>query len=479
MTKSTRHELKLFDLIIMFVTVAVSQNAVSNICLASLQEVIMNNDKLAVHFCPARGDHPQQILAKQVDKLLPFDGSLNSGPLFANKLTINGKSVQMPAARVVKQSQAGDSEVVVFNSNDGPLEIIRRYTMRANEAGYHDESTLLNTGSEPLELHLGAQGDVAGRKRPEPDVERWAWPVMRWYLPQGDLMITRPVFWLQDELQNNKKPLCQVIRHREGPFWFGYANNRALGLLVRLDLAMPIKFRAEHDRFRDQENGNPVRLKEFDTQWSWQAENPVILKPGDSVTIKRHVMLLNGQVGIDTVDPSGLAAYMDVPPYRDPGERIEVAVCLASDRERNVKVSLLMCNGDETAAEIHPPQTIKLSAGRTRNIVLDVARAVAPKSRLTLLVEEADTEPLRIEKTVSVGTSTSEGQRLAKEYRRKFPVASDFRGTLRELGQALITPRERLRVADGFPPDVQLRYWHTATDAAERLTKTYDLSDAA
>ena len=198
-----------------------------------------------------------------------------------------------------------------------------------------------------------------------------------------------------------------------------------------------------------------------------------------SVTIKRHVMLLNGQVGIDTVDPSGLVAYMDVPPYRDPGERIEVAAYLASDRERNVKVSLLMCNGDETAAEIHPPQTIKLSAGRTRNIVLDVARAVAPKSRLTLLVEEADTEPLRIEKTVSVGTSTSDGQRLAKEYRRKFPVASDFRGTLRELGQALITPRERLRVADGFPPDVQLRYRHTATDAADRLAKTYNLSDAA
>ena len=148
MIKYTRHELKLFSLTIMFVAAA-GQTAASRVCLASVQEVIMNNDKLAVHFCPARGDHPQQLLATQVDKPLPFDGSLNSGPLFANKLTVNGKSVQMSDTRVVEQSQAGDSKVVVFNSSDGPLEIIRRYTMRANEAGYHDESTLLNTGSEP------------------------------------------------------------------------------------------------------------------------------------------------------------------------------------------------------------------------------------------------------------------------------------------------------------------------------------------
>ncbi len=459
--------------------IAAAGSATATLRLSSPRDgrLMLKNDLLTVCFCPAHGDHPRQIVAMQVEKPHPFHGSLNSGGLFAHQLAVNGKDIPVPAAQLVERSRQGDSAVVAFRSNDGPLEITRRYTMHAAQAGYCDQSIFRNTGGKALQLQLGARGDVAGRKRPQPDFERWAWPVMRWYLPQGSQLATRPVFWLQEDLQNNEKPLCHVIRQRAGPFCFGYVNGRALGLLVRLDLDAPIEFRAEYDRFHKRDDGKPVRLKEIDTQWSWRAEKALVLEPGAAVTIRRRVMLLNGQGGIDAIDPQGLAAYMDVPPYRDPEERIEVSAHLASDRVRNVKVSLLMGNGNANTVEVHPPQTVKLAAGRTRNILLDVARAVAPQSRPTLLVEEADGEPLRVEKTVVVGTSSEEGRRLAKEYRRKFPLAADFKGTLREFGRTLINPKERLRVADGFPPDVQTRWWHTAPDAAERLRKTYDPSD--
>ena len=323
--------------------------------------------------------------------------------------------------------------------------------MDAAQAGYLDQSTFRNTGGKSLELRLGARGDIAGRNRPQPDFERWAWPVMRWYLQQGGQLVTHPVFSLQEELQNNEEPLCRKIRHRVGPFWFGYANGRALGLLARLDINAPLEFRAEYDRFHKQKDGKALRLDEIDAHWSWQTTEAIVIEPGASVTISRRVMLLDGQGGIDAADARGLVAYLDAPPYRDAGERIEVAADLASDRQRNVIVSLLMGKDDSNAVVVHAPQTFKLTAGRTSQILFDVTWAVTPESRLTLLVEEANGEPLRIEKTVVVGTSTDKGRHLAKEYHRKFPTAADFRGTLREFGQALINPEERLRVAGRLP----------------------------
>ena len=439
---------------------------------------MMKNDRLSVRFFPERGDHPQQIVARQVNRPSPFDGTLNSGPLFANQLTLNGEDLPFLAARVVERSVTDNMAVVVFRSEKGPLRITRRYTMLDCEAGYTDQSEFLNTGTQPLKLRLGARGNLAGN-RPEPDFEHWAWPIMRWYLPEGDKWRTQPVYYLQEELQNNKKPLCKIIRHQGSSFRFGYVNGRALGLLARLDINRPLVFRAEYDRFRKESNGETVRLPEIDTHWSWQAEKPLVLKPAESVVCRRRIVLLNGQGGIDAVDPAGLVAYLDVPPYREPGERIEAAAYLSSDRPRNVNVSLQMQSQDSKTHEIHPPRLVALTAGKTREILLDIPKAVAPECRLTLVVQEAVNDPLRVEKTVIVGTSTDAGRRLAEEYRRKYPVAADFEGTLRELGRSLMDPKKRLRVADGFPPDVQLRWNHTEDDAAARLEAAYDLTEKA
>ncbi|MBN2293022.1 MAG: hypothetical protein JXM70_11390 [Pirellulales bacterium] len=467
------------SIVLAIITTATTTSATTRITTSPDGTLLLKNDKISIRFCPALGDHPQHIVAGQVTEPRPFNGSVNSGPLFENQVAIDGKPMPKTAARIVERSSADDHITVVFRSNNGPLEITRRYTMHDTQAAYDDLSEFRNTSTAPVELQLAARGDVAGRNRPEPDFQRWAWPVMRWYLPDNGRFITHPVFHLQKELQNNDKPLSKKIRQDSEPFTFGYVNGRALGFLIGLEIDIPIEFQIQYDRFRGSKDGKPVRLNEIDTQWSWRVEKPLVLKPGNSVIIRRRVMLLDGQGGVDAIDPKGLVAYLDVPPYRDTDERIEVAAQLNSDRRRTVKVSLLLDGGKDKPAVVHEPQTMELPAGRSREIVFDVAHAIAPRSHLALVVEQPDGKPLCVTKTVSVGTSTDEGRGLAKEYHRRYPLAADFQGTLEELGRALINPKKRLRVADGFPPDVQLRWYNTAAGAADRLRNTYDLSHAA
>lgn len=132
----------------------------------------------------------------------------------------------------------------------------------------------------------------------------------------------------------------------------------------------------------------------------------------------------------------GMRISLDCPPYRDPGERIEISAFLESDIERQVRVSLLQRAGT-SAWSVHEEKNVACFAGETVEVILDIDSAVPDVTDLALLVSVGDGEPLRVEQRVFVGEGTEEGRGLALEYRRRFPNGEIFEGTLRELGKMI------------------------------------------
>ncbi len=423
------------------------------------------NPYLELSIAPTLGDHPQHLVARRLHQPRPFGGALCAGPVFVQHTLLNGQPLPVLPAKVASRSETH----IELRTSHGDLDIVRRYGIEPEAAGYRDEITYHNRGSKPLVLRVGQTAEVSGSREDGPKPTRWAWPSMRWFLPERALFATQAVHFMMPELATNQRPVTRTIHVADGsPLRFGFVNGQALGLLTDVRVGGPVELEVLFDRFPSPEPGRP-RCKEVWTRASWQTARDTTLKPGDRLVVKQHVMLLNGQGSVDSWDGDDMAAALDAPAYRDPGEPVDAAARLASDRPQSVRLRWLVQAGPSSDWQEHATQNITLPAGSTVDVPLTTLPAAEPSTRLAIVVESASGKHLRIDKTVLAGQSDAEAARLSSEYHRRFPTAVDFEGTLEQFGRGLIDASRKMRIADGFSPDVQLRWSQTEPGVADRL----------
>ena len=358
--------------------------------------IMLENEYLSVCVCPKNGGAVRMITAKQAIEpfwAAPCKGNVACATLFDQTVSVDGKPFVLEEIEHAIKSDAPDIAEVELSAKSGSVEFERRFVILADEAAFSDEIVYRNAGDKPVKLEVVSESRIGNGQR------------TRWFFHNGS---------------GYRRVLASeqaAIERPDGTFRFARLDERGLGLHVNLDVGQPFKF-----------------SNTSDAGWLWKTEQ-VELAPGAEFRIRCRITLLDGLPHIDTSHNSGILAWLDCPEYRDSGERIETSAFLASDRRRDVNVSVFKKAAESGEWILHAKVPVPCGAGKTVEKMLDMENANPGVMDIALVVSENDEELLRVEKRVFIGEDTPDGKSLAVEYRRKFPDGEMFEGTLRELGR--------------------------------------------